>query len=198
MKDQKTQLNEEKELKMDKKTEVSAETGEPDDEDADGELIPEESMQEHLYNKANKRMGFAPHMYRREDQADMYRQAAELFGQVPGFEQADELREECLKEADRYRNLYIKEASELAQKVVLEASDLYSCSKAQNLIDAISAECDLSSLQEQLDGKIKKQQRKAKWINYLKKIAIVVAILAIIIVIVYVRAEMGVKITMPV
>lgn len=197
MENQKTQINEE-ELKMDKKTEVSAETGEPDDEDADGELIPEESMQEHLYNKANKRMSFAPHMYRREDQADMYRQAAELFGQVQGFEQADELREACLMQADQYRKLYIKEASELARKAVLEASDLYSCNKAQRFVDAISAECDLSSLQEQLDGKIKKQQRKIKRINFLKKIAIVVAILAIIIVIVYVRAEMGVKITMPV
>lgn len=195
MKDQKTQINEEK-----KEEQLSNGEGTEqflDDDDVDEELISEEDRKEHLYHKANKRMGFAPHMYRREDQADMYRQAAELFGQIPGYEQADELRKECLTQADIHRKLYIKETAELAQKAVSEASNLYSCNRAQNFIDAIAGECDLSALQQQLDGKVQKQMRKIKRISFLKKLAIVVVLLAIIIVIFYIKEEMGVSIAMP-
>lgn len=140
-----------------------------------------------LYAKAQKKMRFAPHMYHREDQADMYRQAAELFGETAGFEESDALREECQKKAKEHRALYIEETAALVSEQLSRAETLSDCYKIQENINAIADYKDLSQEQRACDALEQKLLRRARNQKILKIFLSGVVLLALVVVIVYVQ-----------
>lgn len=146
-----------------------------------------EERQERLYEKAKKKMGFAPHMYRRVDQADMYRQAADLFAKTAGYEQADELREECKTQADICHGLYVEETFELVKGQLEKAKTSTDCQKIRENLDAVRDFRDVSE-QEQACARIEQQiAKKLREKKMLKIFAAGVVILVIIFVIIYVQ-----------
>ena len=152
------------------------------------ELIEEELKEtQRLYEKAKKKMSFAPHMYRREDQADMYRQAAELFAKTEGYEQADELCKECRQQAKHCRKLYVEETYALTVEQLGNAKTLNDCRKIRENLASIADQKDVSAEEQacaQLEQRFERKLRNRKlW----KIFFAVVVILAIIFVIVYVH-----------
>lgn len=147
---------------------------------------PEERL-ERIYGRARKKMSFAPHMYHREDQADMYRQAAELFAMVEGYEQADELREECHKQAQLHREMYVAETYERVNEQLTRAQTLSECEKIKADLQAIAEACDVSAQTKaclDIEAQIVKKQRNKKMFKYLMA---GVVILAVSIVIIYIQ-----------
>lgn len=142
-----------------------------------------EVRQKRLYTKAQKKMRFAPHMYRREDQADMYRQAAELFGETAGYENADMLREGCLRKAEEHRKLYIEETYSLIEKQLAKARTQIDCQKIRENLNAIADFRDVTAFRtacEQLERQIVKKQQNKKYLKYLLTGVVILAILFVI------------------
>ena len=158
-----------------------------EDEEAAAVVETPEERRIRLYAKAQKKMSFAPHMYRREDQADMYRQAAELFAKTEGYEQAEQLCTECRKEAQRYRALYVEETYELVQEQLTQAKTDRDCFKIREKLASIADFKDVSALSEacaQIEHKLEKKQRNGKIV----KICVVgVVILALLFVVYYIQ-----------
>lgn len=158
-----------------------------EDEETAAIVETPEERQERLYEKAKKKMGFAPHMYRREDQADMYRQAAELFAKTAGYEQADELHEECLRQAKVHRELFVTETYELVREQLTKAKTFSDCRKIREKLAAIADFKDVSE-QEQACARIESQlEKRLQGKKFLKILIAGVVILAVIFVIVYVQ-----------
>ena len=156
-----------------------------EDEETAAIVETPEERQERLYEKAKKKMGFAPHMYRREDQADMYRQAAELFAKTAGYEQADELHEECLRQAKVYRELFVTETYELVREQLTKAKTFSYCRKIREKLAAIADFKDVSE-QEQAGARSESQlEKRLQGKKFLKILIAGVVILAVIFVIVY-------------
>lgn len=158
------------------------------DDEEKPELVetPEERCSR-LYAKAQKKMGFAPHMYRREDQADMYRQAAELFGEVAGYESADELREECQRKAKEHRELYIEETYACINGQLADAKTLAACHKLRENINAIADFRDVEDMRRACDDIERRLIKKERIRNFLKIFAVAVVIVAVVIVIIYIQ-----------
>lgn len=158
-----------------------------EDEEAVAAVEAPEVRRERLYAKAQKKMRFAPHMYRREDQADMYRQAAELFGEVAGYEEADVLRAECLREAEANRKLYVEETYNLTKELLAGAKTFVDCRKIRENLHAIEDFKDVQEMQEEcrhIEQRLEKRQRNKKILKYF---LIGVVILAVFIVILYIQ-----------
>lgn len=158
-----------------------------EDEETAAIVETPEERQTRLYEKAKKKMSFAPHMYRREDQADMYRQAAELFAKTVGYEQADELCVECKQQAERCRELYVEETYAQIEEQLANAKTANDCRKIREKLAAIADRKDVSAQEQaclQLEQKFERKLRNKKiW-----KISIAgVVILALIFVIIYVQ-----------
>ena len=158
-----------------------------EDEETAAIVETPEERQTRLYEKAKKKMSFAPHMYRREDQADMYRQAAELFAKTVGYEQADELCAECKQQAEHCRELYVEETYAQIEEQLANAKTVNDCRKIREKLAAIADRKDVSAQEQaclQLEQKFERKLRNKKiW-----KISIAgVVILALIFVIIYVQ-----------
>lgn len=153
-----------------------------DDDEAVVAEAPE-VRQERLYAKAQKKLRFAPHMYRREDKADMYRQAAELFGETAGYENADMLREECLREAEEHRKLYIEETYALVEEQLARAKTLGDCQKIRENLTAIADFKDVGAFQtkcEQLEQQLLKRQKNKKVLKYFLAGVVILLVLFVI------------------
>lgn len=157
-----------------------------DDEIAELVESPEERC-ERLYAKGQKKMTFAPHMYRREDQADMYRQAAELFGETAGYEESDALREECLAKAKEHRTLYIEETYALIKKQLASAETLADCHKLQENIHAIADYRDVEAERQACDEIEQRLLMKERNQKIMKMLLLAVVFLGLLFVIVYVQ-----------
>lgn len=158
-----------------------------EDEEVTAIVETPEERQVRLYTRAQKKMSFAPHMYCREDQADMYCQAAELFAKVSGFEQADVLCEECREQAKRHRELYMTEMNERISERLKTAMTLSDCEKIRADLQAIADECDVSAQAAdcaRIEAQITKKLRNRKII---KIFLAGVVILAVLIVIIYIQ-----------
>lgn len=140
-----------------------------------------------LYTKAKKKMGFAPHMYRREDQADMYRQAAELFGEAAGYEEADALREECRERAKEHRALYIEETYALINEQLAQAKTLVDCHKMRKNINAIADFKDVEAQRRACDDLEQRLLRRERNQKILKIFAAAVVCVAAAVVIIYIQ-----------
>lgn len=143
-----------------------------------------------LYAKGKKKMGFAPHMYHREDEADMYRQAAELFGETAGYEDSDALREECLTKAKENRTLYIEETYALIKEQLARAKTLVDCQKIRDRINAIADFKDVESesrVCDEIEERLLKRERNKK---ILKIFLSGVVLFALILVIVYIQGTL--------
>jgi hypothetical protein len=132
-----------------------------------------------LYEKAKKKMSFAPNMYHREDQADMYRQAAELFGKTAGYEQSDELGEECRRLAGEHRELYLSETLQWCEEQIDCAASLNDCRKIQEKLTAIADYRDVKDLQQRLSLRQRRLEtgiKRKKFFN----VCLVIVVLALI------------------
>lgn len=167
-----------------------------EDEEAVAVIEAPEVRRGRLYAKAQKKMRFAPHMYRREDQADMYRQAAELFGETAGYEEADALRAECLREAEASRKLYIEETYSLAKEQLAKAKTFVDCQKIRENLHAIADFKDVAAMQEECGRLEQKLERKHRSKKILKYFFIGVVILAVLIVILYIQGILQMKINL--
>lgn len=158
-----------------------------EDEETAAIVETPEERQTRLYEKAKKKMSFAPHMYRREDQADMYRQAAELFAKTKGYEQSDELCEACRQQAEHYRSLYVEETYVLIREQLANAKTLNDCRKIRENLAAIADHKDVSAEAQvcaQLERRIERKLRNKK----IGKIVVAVAvILVVLFVFVYIQ-----------
>lgn len=154
-----------------------------DEESAAVVVETEEERQLRLYTRGRKKLRFAPHMYRREDQADMYRQAAELFAKTPGYEDADILCGECTKQAEVYRKLYVEETCAQVQADLPLARTFTDCRKIGEKLNAIAEEADVSKECAQLgalEQKLLKKQKQKKIFTFLFIAVVILAILSIL------------------
>lgn len=146
-----------------------------------------EERRARLYTKGKKKMGFAPHMYRREDQADMYRQAAELFGETAGYEDSDALREECRAKAKENRALYIEETYALIGEQLAKAKTMVDCHKTRENINAIADFKDVEAQRKACDDLEERLLKKERNEKFLKIFAAGAVLVAVIVVIIYVQ-----------
>lgn len=148
-----------------------------------------------LYEKAKKKMGFAPNMYRREDQSDMYRQAADLFGQLEGYEESGQLGELCQTKAAELWQLYVTETCDHVKEQLAVAKTLIQCQRIRDELETISADRDVSDLLEAcaaLEQKIQKKQTLKRLIKILMGIVVILVIaIAFYFIQHSVRVEMG-------
>lgn len=159
-----------------------------DDEERPHLVESPEERCKRLYDRARKKMSFAAHMYRREDQADMFRQAAELFGEVPGYEEADALREKCQRKAKEHRELYIEETYARIEKQLAGAKTLVDCQKIREGISAIADFKDMEDMRRACDALEQRIVKKEQMKKILKFLLTAVVIVAAVIVIVYIES----------
>ena len=158
------------------------------DDEAKPELVETPGQrQQRLYARAQKKMSFAPHMYRREDQADMYRQAAELFGEAAGYEEADALREECRERAKEHRALYIEETYALINEQLAQAKTLVDCHKMRKNINAIADFKEVEAQRRACDDLEQRLLRRERNQKILKIFAAAVVCVAAAVVIIYIQ-----------
>lgn len=154
-----------------------------EDEEETAPAETEEERQLRFYTRGKKKLRFAPHMYRREDQADMYRQAAELFAKTPGYEDADVLCGECTKQAEAYRKLYVEETCAQVQADLPLARTFTDCWKIGEKLNAIAEETDVSKERAQLgalEQRLRKKQKQKKIFTFLFIAVVILAILFIL------------------
>jgi hypothetical protein len=142
-----------------------------------------------LYEKAKKKMTFAPNMFHREDQADMYRQAAELFAKTAGYEQSDELGEECRQQAQSHRELYLAETYEWCEGQIPAAATLTECRKIEEKLDAIADYRDVAAFRQSLADRKNWVEKKIKRRKALKVCLAVVVLLVIAAAVFYVQSN---------
>ncbi len=146
-----------------------------------------EERQARLYAKAQKKMGFAPHMYQRLDQSDMYRQASELFAKTPGYGQSDELREECSRLARERMDQYAAETASLVRERLPQAKTIHDCEKLRGRLSSMAGYPEAEGLDRECieaERRIEKKLRQKKIINFL---CLTVVLAAVIIVIVNIK-----------
>ena len=158
-----------------------------DEEEKSGPVETLEERRTRLYAKARKKMSFAPHMYRREDQADMYRQAAELFGETAGYEESDALREKCQKKAKEKRALYIEETYALIGEQLAKAKTLVDCQKVRENINAIADFKDVEGQRRACDDLEQRLLKKERNKKIFKIFAAGVVLVAVVVVIIYIQ-----------
>lgn len=158
-----------------------------EDEEVAAIVETEEERLLRLYTRGQKKMRFAPHMYRREDQADMYRQATELFAKVPGYEQADAFCETCRQQAKEYRALYVAETCAQIQTQLTQARTLAACQKIKEKLDAIEALHDVSKERAACDALEQRLLKKQKNKKIFKYFCFAVVILVFLFVLFYIQ-----------
>lgn len=151
------------------------------DLELDDEEVTETSEERsaRLYEKAKRKMGFAPNMYRREDQSDMYRQAADLFGQLGDYEESGKMREICEARAAELWQLYLTETCDHAKEKLAEAKTLIQCRKVRDQLEMIAEDRDVSDLLAECRVLERKMEKK-KTIK--KAISIIIGVVVILVI----------------
>ena len=158
------------------------------DDEAKPELVETPGQrQQRLYARAQKKMSFAPHMYRREDQADMYRQAAELFRETGEYEDAEELLKVCRKKAKKHRPLYIEETYARINEQLAGAKTRVDCQKLRENIEAIADYKDMEEMRRSCDALEQRLLKKERIEKFLKIFLSAVVLLVLVAVIIYVE-----------